>query len=143
MRDYLDYPYEAVHNYTSKHNLTLVYKHWFDRLRSQLGVNYSIASPRYFNNPNSDIFNGEKSMAYQSLNVNWSYLLKQHVIIYATVSNLLGSKQQFGYQYASIPDENGIYRSAPILPGAKRWFLLGCFITLSKDKKINQLDKIN
>jgi len=143
MRDYLDYPYEAVHNYTSKHNLTLVYKHWFDRLRSQLGVNYSIASPRYFNNPNSDIFNGEKSMAYQSLNVNWSYLLKQHVIVYATVSNLLGSKQQFGYKYASIPDENGIYRSAPILPGAKRWFLLGCFITLSKDKKINQLDKIN
>ncbi len=143
MRDYLDYPYEAVHNYTSKHNLTLVYKHWFDRLHSQLGVNYSIASPRYFNNPNSDIFNGEKSMAYQSLNVNWSYLLKQHVIIYASVSNLLGTEQQFGYKYGSIPDENGVYRSAPILPGAKRWFLLGCFITLSKDKKINQLDKIN
>lgn len=143
MRDYLDYPYEAVHNYTSKHNLTLVYKHWFDRLRSQLGVNYSVASPRYYNNPNTNIFNGEKSMAYQSLNVNWSYLLKQHVIIYASVSNLLGSEQQYGYKYASIPDEEGIYRSAPIMPGAKRWFLIGCFITLSKNKEINQLDKIN
>ena len=143
MRDYLDYPYEAVHNYTSKHNLTLVYKHWFDRLRSQLGVNYSVASPRYYNNPNTNIFNGEKSMAYQSLNVNWSYLLKQHIIIYASVSNLLGSEQQFGYKYASIPDEEGIYQSAPIMSGAKRWFLIGCFITLSKDKKINQLDKIN
>jgi outer membrane cobalamin receptor len=143
MRDYLDYPYEAVHNYTSKHNLTLVYKHWFDRLRSQLGLNYSVASPRYYNNPNTNIFNGEKSMAYQSLNVNWSYLLKQHVIIYASVSNLLGSEQQFGYKYASMPDEEGIYRSAPIMPGAKRWFLIGCFITLSKNKEINQLDKIN
>ena len=143
MRDYLDYPYEAVHNFSSKHNLTLVYKHWFDRLRSQLGANYSIASPRYYNDPNSETFNGEKSMAYQSLNINWSYLLKQHVIIYASVSNLLGSDQQFGYKYASIPDENGIYRSAPILPEAKRWFLLGCFITLSKNREINQLDKIN
>ena len=143
MRDYLDYPYEAMHNDTSKHNLTLVYKHWFDRLRSQLGINYSVASPRYYNNPNTSIFNGEKSLAYQSLNVNWSYLLKQHVIFYASVSNLLGSEQQFGYKYANVPDEEGIYQSAPILPGAKRWFLIGCFITLSKNKEINQLDKIN
>ena len=143
MRDYLDYPGKAVHNYTSKHNLTLVYKHWFDRLRSQIGTNYSIASPRYYNDPNSETFNGEKSMAYQSLNINWSYLLKQHVIIYASVSNLLGTDQQFGYKYASIPDEYGLYRSAPIRAGAKRWFLIGCFITLSNDKEINQLDKIN
>ncbi len=143
IRNYLDYPTEAVHNFTSKHNLTLIYKHWFDKLRSQLGVNFSIASPRHYNDPNKDTFNGEKSMAYQSLNINWSYLPKQNVIIYASVSNLLGSEQQFGYKYASVPDENGTYRSAPILPGAKRWFLIGCFITLSKDKEINQLDKIN
>jgi outer membrane cobalamin receptor len=143
MRDYLDYPYEAVHNYTSKHNLTLVYKHWFDRLRSQVGVNYSVASPRYYNNPNNESFNEEQTKAYKSLNMNWSFLLKQHIIIYASVSNLLGSEQQYGHKYASIPDEEGIYQSAPILPEARRWFLIGCFITLSKDKEINQLDKIN
>jgi len=143
LRNYHDFPYEAVHNYTSKHNLTLVYKHWFKALRSQLGLTYSVASPRYYNDPNSEFFNGEKSLAYQSLNINWSYLLKPHVIIYVTASNLLGSEQHFGYKYASVPDENGAYLSAPILPGAKRWFLIGCFITLSKDKDINQLDKIN
>ncbi len=143
IRDYLDYPYEAVHNYTSKHNLTLVYKHWIDPLRSQLGINYSVASPRYYNNPNNENFNEEQTIAYQSLNMNWSFLLKQHIIIYASVSNILGSEQQYGYKYASIPDEEGIYQSAPIMPGAKRWFLIGCFITLSKNKEINQLDKIN
>jgi outer membrane cobalamin receptor len=142
-RDYLDYPHLAAHNYTSRHNLTLVYKHWFDRLRSQLGLNYSIASPRYYNDPNSSTFNGEKGLPYNSLNFNWSYLLKQHIIMYATVSNLLGSEQQFGYQYASIPDEKGVYRGAPIGPSAKRWILVGCFITLSKDRNLNQLDKIN
>jgi outer membrane receptor for ferrienterochelin and colicin len=143
VRDYLDYPHEAVHNYTSKHNLSLIYKHWFDRLRSQLGVNFSIASPRYYNDPNSETFNGEKTKAYQSLNMNWSYLLKQNVIFYMSVSNVLGTEQHYGHKYASIPDETGIYRSAPILPGAKRWFLIGCFITLSKNGEINQLDKIN
>ena len=143
LRNYLDYPHEAVHNYTSRHNLSLVYKHWFEGLRSQLGVNYSISSPRPYNNPNSETFNGERTLAYRSLNANWSFLLKQHVIIYATVSNLLGTEQQFGYRYASMPDEGGFYHSAPIQPGAKRWFLVGCFITLSKDKEINQLDKIN
>jgi hypothetical protein len=143
LRDYLNYPHEAVHNYTSKHNLTLIYKHWFNRLRSQLGVNYSIASPRYYNDPNSEVFNGEKTRTFHSLNMNWSFLMKQNVIFYLTVSNVLGTDQQFGYKYASIPDENGVYQSAPILPGAKRWFLIGCFITLSKNGEINQLDKIN
>jgi hypothetical protein len=143
VRNYLDYPYEAAHNYTSRHNLSLVYKHWFDRLRSQLGLNYSISSPRPYNNPNSETYNGERTLAYRSLNANWSFLLKQHVILYATVSNLFGNEQQFGYRYASMPDEEGFYHSTPVRPGAKRWFLIGCFITLSKDKEINQLDKIN
>ena len=120
-----------------------MYKHWFDRLRSQLGTNFSIASPRYYNDPNSDTFNGERSLPYRSLNINWSYLLKQNIIIYATVSNLLGSEQQFGYRYAGTPDENGVYRGIPVRPEAKRWFLIGCFVTLSKNGNLNQLDKIN
>ncbi|MDX2431068.1 MAG: TonB-dependent receptor [Bacteroides sp.] len=142
-RDYLDYPYKAAHAYTSRHNLTLIYKHWISRLRSQFAANYSISSPRYYNNPNNEDFNGEKSMAFQSLNVNWSFLLKQNVIFYFSVSNLLGQEQSFGYKYASRPDNNGIYQGAPVLPSAKRWILLGCFITLSRNGEINQLDKIN
>jgi hypothetical protein len=75
--------------------------------------------------------------------MNWSLLLKQNVICYFTVSNILGYDQQFGHNYASTPGTDGTYMSKPILPEAKRWFLVGCFITLSKDKTINQLDKIN
>jgi len=142
-RDYLDYPYESQHNYSSKHNLSLVYKHFFTRLRSQLGSSYHYSSPRSYNNPNSSIFNGEQTKSYHSLNMNWSLLLKQNLIMYFTVSNILGYEQQFGYQYASAPNDQGVYQGAPILPGAKRWILVGCFITLSKNGEINQLDKIN
>lgn len=143
LRDYHNYPYEAVPNFSSKHNLTVVYKHWFSRLRSQVGGTYRIASPRYYNNPNSEEFNSGQTLPYQSLDVNWSYLHRQNVIFYFSVSNVLGFEQEFGYRYASIPDSEGVYQSTPILPGAKRFFILGCFITLSKSGDINQLNKIN
>ncbi|MEA3460234.1 MAG: TonB-dependent receptor [Bacteroidota bacterium] len=143
LRDYLDYPEQAIPNFSSKHNLSLVYKHWIEGLRSMLGSSYHYSSPRYYNNPNSQEFNGELTKAYHSLNMNWSLLLKQNVILYFTVSNILGYDQQYGQSYVSSPGPDGIYNSKPILPGAKRWFLVGCFITLSKDKSINQLDKIN
>ncbi len=142
-RDYHNYPYAAVPNFASKHNLTLVYKHWFNRLRSMAGATYRLSSPRPYNNPNSEIFNNERTVPYQSLDVNWSYLYKQNVIFYFSVSNLLGFEQEFGHKYATIPDGEGVYQSAPILPGSKRFFVLGCFITLSKNGKVNQLDKIN
>ena len=143
VRDYLDYPQEAVPDFSSKHNLSLVYKHWIEGVRSMLGTSYHYSSPRFYNNPNSQEFNGEMTKAYHSLNMNWSLLLKQNVIFYFTVSNILGYEQQFGHTYSSTPDAEGIYMNKPVLPGAKRWFLMGCFITLSKDGTINQLDKIN
>jgi len=143
VRDYLDFPEQAVPGFSSKHNLSLVYKHWFEGLRSMLGTSYHYSSPRTYDNPNSQEFNGERTRAYHSLNMNWSLLLKQNVILYFTVSNILGYEQEFGRSYAATAAPDGSYYSKPILPGAKRWFLVGCFITLSKDKSINQLDKIN
>ncbi|MBI9066949.1 MAG: TonB-dependent receptor [Salinivirgaceae bacterium] len=142
-RNYLDFPEQAVPNFTSKHNLTFVYKHWIGELRSLVGGTYRISSPRYYNNPNTAEFNAEQTIAYQSLDLNWSFLYRQNIIFYASASNVLGFKQQFGYQYASKPNENGAYNSQPILPSAKRFFVLGCFITLTKKGDVNQLDKIN
>jgi outer membrane cobalamin receptor len=142
-RDYLDFPEQAIPSFSSKHNLSLVYKHWFEGLRSMLGTSYHYSSPRYYNNPNDVEFNAERTKPYHSLNMNWSLLLKQHVILYFTVSNILGYEQEFGRSYAAMPGPDGSYYSKAILPEAKRWFLVGCFITLSKDKSINQLDKIN
>lgn len=143
LRDYLDYPEQAVPGFSSKHNLSLVYKHWIEGLRSMLGTSYHYSSPRVYDNPNSQEFNGEMTKPYHSWNMNWSLLLKQNVILYFTVSNILGYDQEFGRSYSASPGPDGIYYSKPILPGAKRWILVGCFITLSKDKSINQLDKIN
>ena len=141
-RNYRNYPETAVPGFSSKHNFAMVYKHWFGGLRSYVSLNYKYSSPRVYNNPNSQEFNGEHTKSYRSTDVSWSFLLKQNIIIYAAVTNIFGYKQDYGNSYATIPDAEGVYRSAPIVPGADRFFLLACFITLSKKGEANQVDKI-
>jgi hypothetical protein len=101
------------------------------------------ASPRVYNDLNSSEFNTAELPAYTSVDLNWSYLFKQNIIFYASISNLLGYENVYGYQYSPEPDPQGYYAASPILPPAKRFFFVGCFITLTKKGEANQLDKIN
>lgn len=141
-RDYKNFPVEAIPSFASKHNFAVVYKHWFGGLRSLAGVNMKYSSPRVYNNPNSSVFNGEKMLPYRSLDISWSFLYRQNVIFYGAITNVLGFKQEYGNNYATIPDENGVYRSAPIVAGSDRFFVVACFITLTQRGEENQLDKI-
>jgi len=141
-RDYRNYPAEVVPGFASKHNFAAVYKHWFGGLRSYASANFKYSSPRVYNNPNSDIFNGEHTKPYRSVDVSWSFLFRQNIVLYAAVTNIFGFKQGYGNAYASMPDSQGVYRSAPITAGADRFYLIACFITLSRKGEANQVDKI-
>ena len=142
-RDYKNYPALVVPGFASKHNFAAVYKHWFGGLRSYLSANFKYSSPRVYNNPNSEVFNGEHTKPYRSVDVSWSFLFKQNIILYGAVTNVFGFKQGYGNSYASVPDEQGVYRSSPITVGADRFFIVACFITLSKKGEANQIDKID
>lgn len=141
-RDYRNYPEEAIPAFASKHNFAIVYKHWFGNLRSYASANFKYSSPRVYNNPNSPDFNSEHTKPYRSVDVSWSFLYRQNIILYAAVTNVFGFEQGYGYSYASKPDSEGYYASAPITAGADRFYLLGCFITLSRKGEANQMDKI-
>ncbi|MEO7988206.1 MAG: TonB-dependent receptor [Chryseolinea sp.] len=141
-RNYLNYPYEAIPTFASKHNLSVVAKYFIQPIRSQLGVTYSITSGRPYNDPNSDKFNGGKTPTYSDLSFNWSYLPKPYLIIYFSCTNVLGRNNIFGYNYSTTPDTNGIYASRAITQAAPRFIFLGIFITLSKDKSMNQLPNL-
>jgi len=142
-RDFSNYPELAVPSFASKHNLTFVYKHWIGKWRSLVGATYSYSSPRVYNNPNSSTFNGETMPAYQSLNVSWSYLHRENVIFFASVSNILGYQNEFGKEYANTPNANGVFPSREIQPAADRFIVFGLFVTLSKKDGLNQLDQID
>lgn len=141
-RNYLDYPSSAVPNFASKHNLSFVYKHWILKWRSYVGASFNYSSSRFYHDPNKSTFNSEKMKPYQSLNLNWTYLHRENVIFYGSVSNVLGYQQEFGYEFSSEPNSEGVYDKKLIQPAAPRFFILGCFITLSKTGSKNQLDKI-
>lgn len=141
-RLYLDYPQEAMPSFASKHNFSFVYKHFITPLKSQLGLTYSFASPRPYNDPNTDEFNGGRTPSYHDLSANVSYLPKNWIILYISCTNLLGRNNVFGYEFSAIPDATGAYTSRPITQPAKHFMLIGCFITLSKNKGINQLPNL-
>jgi outer membrane cobalamin receptor len=141
-RDYRNFPVEAIPSFASKHNLSVVYKHWIGSLRSLVSVNYTYSSPRVYNNPNSPIFNGEKMLPYQSLDLSCSFLYRKNIIFYGAVTNVLGFKNEFGHRYADTPDSGGNYPSVAIAPSSNRFYVVACFITLTRKGDANQLDKI-
>jgi hypothetical protein len=83
-----------------------------------------------------------KTKSYNSLSFNWAYLVSQQKILYFSVSNVLGSQNVFGYEYANNPDNTGFYNRKEIVPTADRFFFVGFFWTISNDKKDNQLKNL-
>ena len=141
-RNFRDYPQEAVPDFASRHNLSVVYKHFITRLRTQFGVTYSFTGGRPFHDPNMEGFNQREVPAYHDLSFNAAYLFRQNVIFYTSITNLPGRDNIFGYQYASSPNEQGQFERFEIGQPAKRFYFLGVFITFSKDKNKNQLNNL-
>ena len=141
-RDYQDFPGSFTPAFASAHNFSVVTKKFIDEIRSQVGVTYSYASPRSYHDLNSDEFMSGRTPSYHDLSFNISYLYSSQIIIHAMVNNVLGINNIFGYEYANEPNDNGIYASRAITPPAKRFIFLGVFITLSKNKGINQLPNL-
>jgi hypothetical protein len=143
-RDYLAFPASAVPTFASRHNFSFVYKHFIPAIKSQVGVTYSYSSGRTYFNPNKPLseFLTDRTPAYQDVSANLSYLPRNFLIIYVSCTNLLGWENIFGYQYGAVPDAGGVYASRPIGQPAPRFLFLGVFITLSKNKSINQLPNL-
>lgn len=141
-RDYLNYPGSYTPTFASKHNFSLVYKHFITPLKSQLGVTYSYTSSRAYNDPNLPEFNSGRTPYYMDLSANISYLPKPYLIIHVSCTNLVGRDNIFGYQYSAVPDANGYYPGKPIEQPAKRFLFLAVLITLSKNKSVSQLPNL-
>ena len=83
-----------------------------------------------------------KTKDYNSLSINWAYLVSQQKILYFSVTNVLGTQNVYGYEYANSPDSSGVYNRRAIMPTADRFFFVGFFWTISDNKKENQLENL-
>ncbi|MGG6231537.1 TonB-dependent receptor [Tenacibaculum sp. SDUM215027] len=141
-RDYKNYAVKATPNFASKHNLSVVAKHWIADWKSQVGLSYNFASGRSYTNPNKGGFLNQKTRNYNSVSVNWAYLISQQKILYFSVNNVLGTQNVFGYNYKNTPNSTGMYERQAIKPSADRFFFIGFFWTISDNKKDNQLNSL-
>ena len=83
-----------------------------------------------------------KTKAYNNVSLSWAYLLSQQKILYFSVSNVLGTQNVYGYEYANDRNASGFYDRKAITPTADRFFFVGFFWTISQDKKTNQLENL-
>ncbi len=141
-RNYRDFPALAPPTFAARHTFSVVYKHFLPAIKTQLGARYSFASGRSYFNPNNDDFHGDRTRSFNNLSLNVAYLIRQHIILYASATNVLGASNVFGYDYASQPDAQGTYARRAVGPPAPRFFFVGLFVTLSRDGKTNQLDSL-
>lgn len=141
-RDYRNYPYAVTPNFVADHSLSVVGKYWINDWKSQLGLTNSFTTGRPYNNPNDVQFMNGKTKGYNNVSFSWAYLLTQQKILYFSVSNVLGTKNVYGYEYADSPNGNGVFDRKEIVPTADRFFFVGFFWTISQDKKTNQLDNL-
>ncbi|MBP8067444.1 MAG: TonB-dependent receptor [Pedobacter sp.] len=127
-RDFRNYPSPATPPFAASHTLNLVYKQYIPYLKSEIGTTYSFSSGRTYYNPNNAGFLADKTKSFNNLSLNVSHLttvFKQFAVVYASVTNLPGFKNVYGYNYSP----NGQQREA-ILPAAKRNFFIGLLINI-------------
>ena len=141
-RRYLNYPTFATPNFSTTHNLSVVTKRWIDQLNSSVSLTYSMASGRPFDNPNTSAFMTERSSYFHNVSLSWSWLISPQKILFVSVSNAPGFRNEFGRRYADAPNANGFYQSELIRPNEDRFFFVGFFWTISEDKQSNQLDTL-
>lgn len=137
-----NYEFSVQPDYLSKHNFSVVGKYWISNLRSQLGLTNTYISGRPYHDPNLSGFMQSMTKPQNDLSFSWSFLLTQQKILFFSVTNLLGNKPIYTYEFSPQPNSNGRFDSRAITPTAKRFLFLGFFWTISKNKKDNQLDQL-
>lgn len=141
-RDYQNFSSEVTPSFVAPHSASLVTKYWISDWKSQVGFTYQLSSGRPYNNSNETVFMNGTTKTYNNLSFNWAYLLTQQKIVYFSASNVLGTQNIFGYNYANNPDTNGVFERKAVVPTADRFFFVGFFWTISDNKKDNQLKNL-
>ncbi len=129
---------EATPTFISDHNVSLITKKWFEKIKTNLSMTYAFTSGRPYFNPNNDEFLKDKTPAVHNVSIQASKLhaIKGNLVIfYTSVDNILNTKNVFTYRYT--PDGKSRYA---VGPQSYRSFFVGMQIMLSKKAKVSKDD---
>lgn len=128
----------ATPTFISNHNVSLITKKWFEKAKTNLSMTYAFTSGRPYYNPNNDGFLKDRTPSVHNVSIQASKLqsIKGNLVIfYATVDNILNTKNIFTYRYT--PDGKTRYA---VGPQSYRSFFVGMQIMLSKKATVDKDD---
>jgi vitamin B12 transporter len=142
-REFFNYPTLMKPNFAATHTASLVMKKFVSKMKTQFNASYTWASGRNYYNIRKNatgtsyqLFDQGVSRDYNNLSFSVNYLPKinkkgagQFTVLVISVTNVLGNKQEFGYNYSA----NG-RRKEVIGPAAPRFFFIGWFMSFGVDR---------
>lgn len=142
-RDYLIYPHEIEPSFSAKHTVALVVKKFVTKIKTQFNGSYTYATGRpYYNirydniNSKYKVYDEGRTRDYNSMSFSLNYLpdigkanAKRFMVVVFSVNNILGTQNIYNYTY-SYDGKN----KQPIVPPAKRFFYIGCFMSFGIDR---------
>lgn len=130
-----DYIRKLTPAYLAKNRFNVTAKYWIASMRSLLGASFFIDDgAKYYNN---DYKIEGKTPSRNKLDLSWSYLPSDGIIIHFSWQNVYGRRNIYGYEQSAI-DPN---RFKPVQTSCPYFFYLGVFITLSNNH-INQIKSL-
>lgn len=137
-RDFLNYPKELQPTFAANHTASFVMKRFVSKINTGFNLTYSYATGRPYynivqNGGQFTIADQGKTIDYHNLGFSFNYLTslgKAYAVIVGSVTNVLNSKQVFGYNYSN----NGMRKEA-ITPPAPQFFFLGVFLSWGVDRR--------
>ncbi|MBC8153487.1 MAG: TonB-dependent receptor [Bacteroidetes bacterium] len=135
-RQFLDYPTAVQPSFAARHTASVVAKHFFTGIKTNLGLTYTYGAGRPYANPTRPVadFMTDRTPAYHNLGLSLAHLMairKAQSVLVMTVSNVLGNQQTFSYTYSNI---NPARREA-VRPTNNPFVYLGLFITIGVDRR--------
>ncbi len=144
-RDYLNYPRQLQPNFAASHTASIVVKSFIPKISTGFNISYSFASGRPYYNLMLDqaqqqynITDQGKTVCYNDLGISANYLTQWkgvYAVLFASVSNVLGQKQVYGYAYS----HDGNVKRA-ITPTADRFYFIGLFLSWGVDRRQDVID---
>ncbi len=130
-RRYSYFPVEATPGFISDHTFSAVGKYWLAKISTQVGMSFTAASGRPYNDPQSAVFMDKKTKPYTDLSLNFShvfYLGNQYSVLYCSVNNVLGNDNVLSYRPSGISEAQGDYTLVPVKRDIKRFVFVGLFL---------------
>ncbi len=142
-RDFLNYPFAIQPSFATAHTASLVMKKFVLKWKTGFNLSYTYATGRPYyqfrynsQNNNYAIADQGKTIPYNNLGFSVNYLpklgdpkSKKFIVWVLSVSNVLGQKQVFSYNYATLSN-----RKVEVGPPSKRFVFIGCFISFGIDR---------